>query len=68
MTAKDNLVNVKTAEVDDQRNEAKEIKDVSYDLNEKLDKKLVQDEFHLSCNLCNLKVKNLEDMKQHMTQ
>ena len=43
MTAKDNLVNVKTAEVDDQRNEAKEIKDVSYDLNEKLDKKLVQD-------------------------
>ena len=43
MTAKDNLVNVKTAEVDDQINEAREIKDVSYDLNEKLDKKLVQD-------------------------
>ena len=53
LEAKDNLVNVKTAEADDQRNKVRELKRELDDLNEKLDKiirmKLVKDKFHSSC-------------------
>ena len=64
------MVNVKTVKADDQRNKVRELKNELDDLNEELDKitgmKLVRDEFHLSCKLCRLKVKNIEDMKQHI--
>jgi hypothetical protein len=67
MKSKDNPVNVKAAEATDQKDKIRELKSTLDDMNEKLAQitKMKSEKDELSCNLCSLKVKNLEDMKKH---
>ena len=70
LKAKDDIINIKTAEADDQRNKVGEFKNEIQILSEKLSEvtrmKLVEDEFHLSSKVCGLKAEKFEDKKQHI--
>ena len=69
MKAKDKILNIKTAEANDQRNKVEEFKKEIHVLSEKLGevaRMKLEDEFHLSCKVCELKVETFEDMKQHI--